>query len=110
MYFGMVKGMVSFQPADIRDLQERAQVCFTTMTLFDQRVNAGNTTIPVAYSKQIRLKYSQSSFSVGFSSLSYIAPAIMEYAFCLEGLQNDWIYLGNTNGVTFTKLPPAIIP
>ncbi|OQB79274.1 MAG: Sensor histidine kinase TodS [Bacteroidetes bacterium ADurb.Bin123] len=107
MYFGMVKGMVSFQPADIRDLQERAQVCFTTMTLFDQRVNAGNTTIPVAYSKQIRLKYSQSSFSVGFSSLSYIAPAIMEYAFCLEGLQNDWIYLGNTNGVTFTKLPPG---
>lgn len=107
MYFGMVKGMVSFHPEDIRDLQERAQVCFTTMTLFDQMVNAGSTTIPVAYSKQIHLKYSQSSFSVGFSSLSYIAPAITEYTFCLEGLQKDWIYLGNANDVTFTKLPPG---
>lgn len=107
LYFGMVKGLVSFHPDDIRDVSEGAQVYFTNLTIFDKKVNTGNLSVPVAFSKHIDLKNNQSSFKIEFSSLSYIAPAIIEYAFCLEGLQDDWIELGNTHSVTFTKLPPG---
>ena len=107
MYFGMVKGLVSFHPDDIRDVREGAQVYFTNLTIFDKKVNTGNLSVPVAFSNQIQLNSNQSSFKIEFSSLSYIAPSITEYAFCLEGLQNDWINLGGTHSVTFTKLPPG---
>ena len=107
MYFGMVKGLVSFHPDEIREVREGAQVYFTHLTIFDQKVNTGNLSVPVAFSKQIQLKNNQSSFKLEFSSLSYIAPAITEYSYSLGGLQDEWIDLGNTHSVTFTKLPPG---
>jgi ligand-binding sensor domain-containing protein len=107
MYFGMVKGMISFQPKDIQEVQDRSQVYFTNMTIFDHTVNPTYTVIPVAFNKQITLKNNQSTFKIDFSSLSFIAPTITQYAFCLEGLNDDWIFLNNSHTAYFTKLPPG---
>jgi signal transduction histidine kinase/ligand-binding sensor domain-containing protein/DNA-binding response OmpR family regulator len=107
MYFGMVKGMISFQPESITEIPGKSQVFYTDMTIFDHTVNTASKKIPVAFVNRIRLKYSQSTFKIDFSTLSFIAPENTTYAFCLEGLNNDWIFLNNTHTAHFTKVPPG---
>lgn len=107
MYFGMVKGMISFHPKEISDLQNKMQVYLINMTIFDNTVNTNNITISISFSNKIILKNSQSTFRIDFSSLSFIAPTITEYAFCMEGLNDNWTYLKNSHTAYFTKLPPG---
>lgn len=107
MYFGMVKGLISFYPEDVVDFEKKFQVYLTNMTVFDKAVNTQNTTIPVTFANHIILNNTQSTFRINFSSLSFTAPAITEYAFCMEGLDDNWIFLKNTRSAFFTKLPPG---
>jgi signal transduction histidine kinase/DNA-binding response OmpR family regulator/ligand-binding sensor domain-containing protein len=107
MYFGMVKGMISFYPKEISIFENKIQVYLTNMTVFDKTVNTKNTIIPISFANQITLENSQSTFSIDFSSLSFIVPSLTEYAFCMEGLDNNWIYLNDSHTAYFTKLPPG---
>ena len=107
MYFGMVKGMISFSPKEIGNFENKIQVYLTNMTVFDKTVNTQNTTIPISFAKQITLENSQSTFSIDFSSLSFIVPSMTEYAFCMKGLDDNWIYLNDLHTAYFTKLPPG---
>ena len=107
MYFGMVKGMISFYPKEIGNFENKIQSYLTNMTVFDKTVNTKNTTIPISFANQITLKNSQSTFSIDFSSLSFIVPSMTKYAFCMEGLDDKWIYLNDSHTAYFTKLPPG---
>lgn len=107
MYFGMVKGLISFYPEDVQEFEKTMQVYLTNMTVYDKAVNTQSTTIPVSFTKEITLKNTQSTFSINFSSLSFTAPSITEFAFCMEGLDDHWIYLKDTRSAFFTKLSPG---
>lgn len=107
MYFGMVKGMVSFNPKEIQNFEKDVQVYLTNMTVFDQTLNPQNTVIPISFSKEIILNNNQSTFNISFSSLSFIAPSITEYSFYMEGLNDRWINLNDSQTAYFTKLPPG---
>lgn len=107
MYFGMVKGMISFVPEEIKAVEEQAVVYFTKINLFDTPPGANIRAIPISSENKLELTYSQSTFSIDFSSLSYIAPQITKYAFQMEGLDNNWTYLPEGHTAHFTKLPPG---
>ncbi len=107
MYFGMVKGMISFYPKEVQNFESDVQIYLTKMTVFDKTLNTKNTTVPITFSKEIKLKNSQSTFSINFSSLSFIAPSITEYAYYMEGLSKNWIYLNDSQTAFFTKLSPG---
>ncbi len=107
MYFGMVKGMISFVPEKIKPVEAQAVVYFTKISLFDGVPGANIRDIPISSANKIELAYDQSTFSIDFSSLSYIAPQITKYAFQMEGLDNNWTYLPDGHTAHFTKLPPG---
>ena len=107
MYFGMVKGMISFFPKEIQNFEKDVQVYLTNMTVFDKTVSSENTVIPISFSKEITLHNNQSTFNISFSSLSFIAPSITEYSFYMEGLYDRWINLKDSQTAYFTKLPPG---
>lgn len=54
----------------------------------------------------IRVSY-KDSFLVEFSSLDFTNPSKNQYAYRFERHQPDWIYLGNTNNITFANLKPG---
>lgn len=57
---------------------------------------------------QINLSYKENVFSIEFAALSYDFAAQNQYAYKLEGFQNDWIYTNASNHiVTFSNLPPG---
>ncbi|MDT8401662.1 MAG: response regulator [Bacteroidales bacterium] len=107
MYFGMVKGLISFYPEDINNFDKEVRVYLTNMTVFDRTVNTENTVIPISFSDEVKLKNSQSTFSINFSALSFISPSVNKYAFYMEGLDNKWIYLNDIQTAYFTKIPPG---
>ena len=104
IYFGMVKGMVSFYPKKVSNLESKSKVYLTSMTILNETPDE-NTTVPISFSKEITLKHNQSTFSIDFSALSFVAPTVTKFAYYLEGLDEKWIYLDNSQTAFFTKLP-----
>jgi signal transduction histidine kinase/ligand-binding sensor domain-containing protein len=111
LYFGSVKGMISFLPEQLNTTTATAQV-FLTGFQIDNTENQRQLTKSVSgksmlYTKEITLQHNQSSFSIDFAALSYIAPEMTEYAYKMKGLYNNWEYLKTNRKVYFTKLAPG---
>ncbi len=99
LYFGGPDYIVSFEPNQIKDNLQDAQVTLTQFKLF-------NTTIipqvkfeddiilekSIWLSKSIRLHHNQNSFSFSFSNFNYSAPEKISYAYQLEGYDKEWRY------------------
>ncbi len=104
----MIRGMVSFHPEDMKQMEAPAQVLFTGMTVYDKKQNVSLPIEILQPSPPIRLKSYQSTIFVDFSTLSYLAPEATNYTYCMEGLNNNWIDLNNTHSVHFTELSPGV--
>ncbi|MDR1624293.1 MAG: response regulator [Tannerellaceae bacterium] len=107
MYFGMVRGMISFVPEEIRQVNHKVKVYLTRMRVYNKAIGINIPTYPITYSDRIELAHDASTFSLDFSSLSYIAPGITQYAFLMEGFEDNWTYLTNTHTAYYTKLAPG---
>ncbi|WP_245560595.1 ligand-binding sensor domain-containing diguanylate cyclase [Colwellia piezophila] len=59
---------------------------------------------PYSYVTDIQLSYLDYFFSFEFSALDFISPRKNQYAYKLEGYDDNWIYIGNQNIVSFTNL------
>lgn len=111
MYFGSVKGLISFDPEQLNDTSLTVPV-FITGFHFD---NEGSKIRPaelssgasIAYTDTLTLSYQQSSFSIDFAALSYFSPEMTEYTYKMNGLYQNWEYLKTNRKVYFTKLAPG---
>jgi signal transduction histidine kinase/ligand-binding sensor domain-containing protein/DNA-binding response OmpR family regulator len=59
---------------------------------------------PYSYVTDIELSYRDYFFSFEFSVLDFIDPKKNQYAYKLEGYDDNWIELGNRNTASFTNL------
>ena len=111
LYFGCLKGMVSFNPADFISSHYHAPLLITGFQVYNKELNINENESPltksIIYSKKIVLKYDQSSFSIDFASLSFSAPEMSAYKYIMEGLEKDWTYLKTNRKVYFTELHPG---
>ena len=104
-YFGSVKGFVHFRPEDVRMDVRHAKVYLHTLEL-DNGKRVIN--IPSESSGQkIELGHEESTFSINFSTLDFIAPASVKYAYRLNGSNQSWIEIGGRNTVYFANLSPG---
>ncbi|CAN5656406.1 hybrid sensor histidine kinase/response regulator transcription factor [soil metagenome] len=111
MYFGSVKGMISFNPAQFIKDSFAPPIYLTGFQIFNKELTIADNGSPLTKSiintDKITLAYDQSTFSIDFASLSYTAPEMTEYAYQMEGLDNNWIYLKTNRKVYFTELSPG---
>lgn len=107
MYFGLVKGMISFDPENITPDKNKPQVYLTDLSYFDEPTQKYQIDHSVAFLENTVLKHNQSTFNINFSTLGYIAPEITEFAYCMEGLDKTWVYLQGNHTAYFTKLSPG---
>lgn len=111
MYFGSVKGLISFHPDQVVKSDFQPPVYITGFQVYDKELPINKEGSPlkksVTFTKAITLTHDQSSFSIDFSALSYTAPATTEYAYKMEGLNNDWTYLKVNRRAYFTQLAPG---
>jgi len=109
LYFGSVKGLISFNPDLVVPDKTSPPVYITSFQVDNQDLPLNRFTMPhaVSFTDIIRLAYDQSSFTIGFAALTYIAADMTQYAYRLEGLDKDWTYLPTNRKVYFTNLPPG---
>lgn len=110
LYFGSVKGMISFNPDNFTRNSFVPPVYFTGFQIHNQELPIGKEsplTESIINTRSITLPHDQSSFSIDFAALSYIAPRMNTYAYLMEGLDRGWTYLASNRKAYFTNLSPG---
>ena len=113
MFFGSVKGMISFKPNEFIKNSGIPPVFITGLEVNNREITANMAGSPlkesIIYTRSISLPYDQSTLSIDFAALSYSVPDMNEYSYKMQGLDKDWNFLKKNRKVYFTKLPPVII-
>lgn len=108
LFFGNYLGVDFFEPSELRTNQIKPKTYLTRLRLFNSEVHPGDPTgildRPFEQTKLITLTHEQSVISIDFVGLNYTRPENNAYAFYLEGLEQEWNYVGNTNSATYTSL------
>jgi ligand-binding sensor domain-containing protein/signal transduction histidine kinase len=111
MYFGSVKGMISFRPGAFFKNGFSPSVFITGFQVNNKELTINKKGSPlnrsITFTDKIILSHRQSTFSIDFASLGYTAPEMSEYAYKMENLDADWTYLKTNRKVYFTDLSPG---
>ncbi|GAB3925601.1 hybrid sensor histidine kinase/response regulator [Larkinella terrae] len=100
LFFGGISGLNSFFPDSLRDNPFIPAVFITKMLVFDKPV--------LIRSNKMTLSYKKSSVTFEFAALNYSLPEKNQYAYKLEGFDEDWNYKSNKRTVTYTNLDPGL--
>lgn len=110
-YFGGSEGYNSFRPREITENENIPDVVITGFTLFNNPVPIGEEGSPldrhISATTSLELTHEQSVFSFQFVALNYHSAEKNEYAYMLEGLDDDWNFIGNRREVSYSNLPPG---
>lgn len=110
-YFGGINGFSSFYPQALSSIQNKhvPSVEITGIRLLGDTNEIHNNDIQTLLNKQqqIVFPHNKSSFTISYISLSFQAQNKNEYAYKLEGIDNEWIHAGNNKSVTYVNLQPG---
>ncbi|RYE35702.1 MAG: hybrid sensor histidine kinase/response regulator [Sphingobacteriaceae bacterium] len=110
LYFGCVKGMVSFNPNTFQSNRFTAPVYITGLQVFNKEIMVNHSPLlskSILYTHKINLKYDQSSFSIDFAALDFASPEMTQYKYKMKGLDNRWTFLKTNRKIYFTQLLPG---
>jgi signal transduction histidine kinase/ligand-binding sensor domain-containing protein/DNA-binding response OmpR family regulator len=110
VYFGGNNGMVSFNESHSPMLIKPTNVVLTGLQLFNKPVSPQNSNLfkeSISVLKKLVLNYDQNVFTIEYSALAYSLQGRCQYAYYLEGFENDWNYVGNREFATYTNLSPG---
>jgi ligand-binding sensor domain-containing protein/signal transduction histidine kinase len=101
MYFGGINGFVRFHPDSIRDNPYVPPVVISAFKTFDRFVQLDTV---VSEKSVVRLSYKENVFAFEFVALNYSSAQKNQYAYKLDGFDDDWIYCGTRHTATYTNL------
>lgn len=111
IYFGGVKGFIAFEADELKSSLMPPNVIFNSFQVNNVEVPVGGENplldCSITYAQSITLPHNQSIFSIGFSALNYASPQEIQYAYRLEGWDQEWIYVGRTHQATYSNLSPG---
>jgi signal transduction histidine kinase/ligand-binding sensor domain-containing protein len=112
LYFGGVNGFNIFNPDSIKDNTFIPKIVITDLLLFNKPVEVGKANSPlkqnIMLTKELTLTYKQNFFGFKFRALNYRYPENNQYAYKMEGFNDDWIHIGNQGEANFTNLDPGV--
>ena len=110
LLFGNYKGLVSFNPDDIKVNLFAPAVQLTDLKLFNQSVKIDDENKllkeSIAFTKEVVFDYDQNSFTLEFAALNYIQSDKNRYAYKLEGFDKEWQF-GTNSSATYANLLPG---
>ncbi|MFT3739660.1 MAG: two-component regulator propeller domain-containing protein [Breznakibacter sp.] len=110
-YFGGLNGLLAFNPSHFEENRFIPPVYITQMTIHNSVVGLNVENSPLeksmVHTKKITLNYDQSNIGFDFVALSFAAPKANKYAYMMEGIDKDWIYVNANQTVSYAKLPPG---
>lgn len=111
LYFGSLKGMITFRPADLSPYRFSPPVYITGFQARNKELmidpGKGILKKSILYTRRITLPYNESSFNIDFAALSYASPEMTGYSYKMEGLDKEWTDIKSNRRVYFTNLSPG---
>lgn len=111
LYFGTLKGFISFDPKLFIDSKFTPPVVLTSIKLFNKEIEIGPASSPLTQSitttDNMVFNHDQNSISFSFAALGYTAMDSWTYTYILEGFDKDWNFLDHNQEVTYSNLPPG---
>jgi PAS domain S-box-containing protein len=109
LYFGGTNGFNVFDPDKITVNTYIPPIVITGLRIFNKPELIGERGLNkgLGSTEDLVLSYKQSVLSFDFAALNYISSSKNQYAYKMEGFDNDWNYVGTTHTVTYTNLDPG---
>ncbi len=118
MYFGGMNGMVEFFPDSIKSNSYKPPVLLTDFKISNQSVSIKKSSTTkkgtlyldknINVTDTIILSYLDNIFSFEFAALDYFHSPNNQYAYRMEGFNNNWINTNaNNRNATYTNLDPG---
>ena len=108
MYFGSIKGMITFNPENILKENALAPIFITDFRVEnkEQKIGDENSFLKksIIYTSEITLPYNKSSFNIDFTALSFTSPEMTIFSYFMEGLDKEWTEINPNRKVYFTNL------
>jgi len=101
MFFGGIEGFNRFYPARLHDNPYLPSVVLTAFKKFDRLVKLDTAITDIT---RLKLSHRDNFFSFAFAALDYTNSAKNQYAYKLEGFDDDWIYCGTRRYASYTNL------
>ncbi len=111
LLFGGTNGFTLFHPSEIIPNDYSPPLVFTDLKVYNKKVNVmeDNRLLEkvLNHSNELTFKYNEAIFSIGVSALDYFNPSTIQYAYKLEGLDNDWNYTVGRTEPSYTIQRPG---
>lgn len=110
LLFGGHNGFNIIDPYQLATNKNMHNVVFTGFQLFNKKVPIGENSVlnkSISLTKEIRLDYNQSVFTIEYSALNFTLPEMTSYAYTLENFEKGWNYVGSQRRATYTNLDPG---
>jgi signal transduction histidine kinase/ligand-binding sensor domain-containing protein/DNA-binding response OmpR family regulator len=108
---GNINGFNIVDPKNIRNNNNKPPVVLIGLELFNKPVTIGVKNSPlkqdILNTKEIKLNYDQSVFTLEFAALDYTVPENNKYAYKLDGFDTEWRFVYNQRKATYTNLSPG---
>jgi len=110
-FFGGINGVTAFYPGDIRENTFVPPVVITNFTIFNRPVPIGGKnpilTRHISQTRSLALSYRDAVFSFEFVALNYALSEQNQYAYIMEGFEQEWNHVTGRRFVTYTNLDPG---
>lgn len=117
IFFGSTNGITTFNPEDIGENHVVPKVLLTYITVNGEPygktendpygIMDGIIFREESQLSPIRLTHKDVFFSFEFAATDYINSQSNQYAYMLEGFDQDWIYSGNRTYASYTNIQPG---
>ncbi len=110
IYFGGANGLTVFHPAQIRLNTFVAPVIITGFYINNKPVTVQPNSLlhqALPFTKEIHLSYKHNIFAFEYTLLNFLLPEKNQYAYKLEGFDEDWQYVGNRRLAIYTNISPG---
>jgi signal transduction histidine kinase/ligand-binding sensor domain-containing protein/DNA-binding response OmpR family regulator len=113
LYFGGINGLNFFHPDQIHNNTNLPNPVITELKIYNNPVkvtdveknNKAILSEVISQTKEIKLSYKENTISFEFSALSYDLPEKCQYAYKLEGIDQDWVNVtASRRFANYTKL------
>lgn len=111
LIFGSVAGFTIVDPKKVQPDTSDTKVIISDIMFQNQSIkhitDKPILTSPIEETTEIHLPFKRNSFTIHFFSKDKGLPKYNNYAYRLVGLEENWIYLGETKHTTYTNLSPG---
>jgi signal transduction histidine kinase/DNA-binding response OmpR family regulator len=106
--FGGINGFNSFFPEEIKDCNQKNNLLLTDFYVNNQPIEESKNELISRWDsgkiKEVKLPYDQTTLSIEFVALDYNNADKINYAYCLDGWDNRWNYVGQTRKANYARL------